>query len=151
MRQSVELFLIGALIVHLAFFSWPVPKLVRDVLHTGVGKLVVLSGISYLALYQSPALAILGAIFYSKSVHAAYHEGFTADADKCKDRSKLSMEEKKECAKWEATKDSHKTVEEHDPSRKAASGDVSSHKGSSAGAKAHESGKTEHYENFAPF
>jgi hypothetical protein len=145
------MFLIGALIVHLAFFSWPVPKLVRDVLQTGVGKLVVLSLISYLAINQYPALAILGAIFYSKSVHAAYHEGFTADADKCKDRSKLSMEEKKECAKWEATKDSEKTVEDPDPSRKAASGDVPSHKGSSDGAKAHDSGKTENYENFAPF
>jgi len=145
------MFLIGAFIVYLSFFSWPVPKLVRDVLHTGVGKLVALSGISYLAINQYPALAILSAIFYSKSVHAAYHEGFTADSDKCKDRSKLSMEEKKECAKWEATKDSQKTVEEHDPSRKAASGDVASHKGSSDGAKAHESAKTEHYENFAPF
>lgn len=150
MRQSIRMFLIGALIVHLAFFSWPVPKIVQDVLHTGVGKLVVLSAISYLAINQYPALAILGAIFYSKSVHAAYHEGFTADSDKCKDRSKLSMEEKKECAKWEATKDM-KTVEDPDPSRKAASGDVSSHMGSSAGAKAHESSKTENYENFAPF
>ena len=148
MRQSLRMFLIGALIVYLSFFSWPVPKLVRD---TGVGKLVALSGISYLAINQYPALAILCAIFYSKSIHATYHEGFTADADKCKDRSKLSTDEKKDCAKWDATKDMEKTVKEEDPSRTASKGGVPSHKGSSAGAVAHGGEKTEHYENFATF
>ena len=151
MRQNVHLGLVGVAVVYLAFFSWPVPKVVKDVLHTSIGKFVVLGGIAYLAMYQSPTLAILATIFYTKSVHSAYHEGFTADADKCKDRSKLSAEEKKDCAKWDAVKDSHKTVVDTDPTRTASSGGVSSHKGSSAGAVAHGGEKTEHYENFATF
>lgn len=135
MRQSIQLALVGAAVVHLSFFSWPVPRVVKDVLHTGVGKLVFLSGISYLALYQSPTLAILAAIFYVKSVHSLYHEGFTADSDTCKDRSKLSDEEKKDCAKWDARPTSAQP----------------STPGSSSGATPSSSPKTEHYENFATF
>jgi hypothetical protein len=151
MRQSVHLGLVGAAVVYLAFFSSPVPSVVKTVLYTSLGKFVVLGGIAYLALYQSMPLALLATVFYTKAVHSTYHEGFTADADKCKDRSKLSADEKKDCAKWDATKDMEKTVKEEDPSRTASKGGVPSHKGSSAGAVAHGGEKTEHYENFATF
>lgn len=145
MRQSVQLGLVGAAVVYLAFFSWPVPSMVKDVLHTDVGKFVVLGGIAYLAMYQSVTLAILATVFYVKSVHSAYHEGFTAGGDTCKDRSKLSGPDKKACAVWDATKSPTS-----DPTRAASGGGVPSSKGSSAGATGHSSG-TEHYENFASF
>lgn len=135
MRQSLHLALIGASVVYLSFFAWPIPGVVKDVLHTGVGKLVVLSGISYLALYQSPALAVLAAIFYVKSVHASYHEGFTASGDTCKDRTKLSDDDKKACAAWDARPTSAQP----------------STPGSSSGATPSSPPHTEHYENFATF
>ena len=149
MRHNVHLGLVGVAIVYLAFFSSPVPKVVKDILYTGLGRFVALGGISYLAMYQSFPLALLAVVFYVKSVHSTYHEGFTADSDKCKDMSKLSLDEKKECAKWEATKDSAKTVQ--DPSRESSKGGVPSHKGSSDGAVPSGGEKTEHYENFASF
>jgi|688.fasta_scaffold00940_51 hypothetical protein len=151
MRQSVHLGLIGLAVVYLAFFSSPVPKVVKDILYTGLGRFVALGGIVYLTMYQSVPLALLAVVFYVKAVHSTYHEGFTADSDKCKDMSKLSMDEKKECAKWEATKDMAKTVKEEDPSRTSSKGGVPSHKGSSDGAVPSGAEKTEHYENFASF
>jgi hypothetical protein len=149
MRQSVHLGLLGAAVVYLAFFSSPVPKVIKDILYTGLGRFVALGGLVYLAMYQSVPLALLAVIFYVKAVHSTYHEGFTADSDKCKDMSKLSMDEKKECAKWEATKDMAKTVA--DPSREGSKGGVPSHKGSSDGAVPSGAEKTERYENFAGF
>lgn len=128
--------------MYLAFFSWPVPSVVKDVLHTGVGKLVVLGGVAYLSMYQSVTLAILAAVFYVKTLHSVHHEGFTADGDTCKDRSKLEGSDKKACAVWDATKS--------DPARDSSSGGVPSSKGSSAGATGQSTG-TEHYENFAAF
>jgi len=92
MRFTVQLALVGAFVVYLAFFAWPVPSIVKDVLRTGVGRFIVLGGISWLAIYHSTALAILGAIFYVKSVHSAYHEGLKMpekdDKDKKKDKKK---------------------------------------------------------------
>jgi hypothetical protein len=130
MRAQTELALCGAAAVFLAFFSWPVPKVVKDLYQTGVGRLVVLGAIVYLAKFQSVPLAILLAIYYVKACRAAYSEGFEA-------------EEKKEDKKEEK--------KEVDPSRTSSSSGLPASKGSSAGAKAVESGKTEHYQNFMPF
>lgn len=130
MRAQTELALCGAAAVFLAFFSWPVPKVVKDLYLTGVGRLVVLGAIVYLAKFQSVPLAILLAIYYTKAVRAAYHEGFEADK------------------KDETKKDEKKEV---DPSRMSSSSGLPANKGSSASAKAAESGKTEHYQNFMPF
>ena len=95
MRFTVQLGLVGAFVVYLAFFAWPVPSIVKDVLRTGVGRFVVLGGISWLAIYHSTALAILGAIFYVKSVHSAYHEAMT-DSPKKKDKKKDEKKEEKD-------------------------------------------------------
>lgn len=132
MRAQTELALCGAAAVFLAFFSWPVPKVVKDLYQTGVGRFVVLGAIIYLAKFQSVPLAILLAIYYVKACRAAYSEGFEAEEKK---------EEKKEEPKKEAV----------DPSRTSSSSGLPASKGSSAGAKAVESGKTEHYQNFMPF
>lgn len=94
MRFTVQLALVGAFVVYLAFFAWPVPSIVKDVLRTGVGRFVVLGGISWLAIYHSTALAILGAIMYVKSVHSAYHEAMT-DSPK-KDKKKDDKDKKKD-------------------------------------------------------
>jgi hypothetical protein len=49
---------------------------------TGVGRLVVLGAIVYLAKFQSVPLAILLAIYYVKACRAAYSEGFEAEEKK---------------------------------------------------------------------
>ena len=130
MRAQTELAVCGAAAVFLAFFSWPVPKVVKDLYQTGVGRFVVLGAIIYLAKFQSVPLAILRAMYYGKGCRAAYSEG--VEAEEKKDEKK---EEKKEV----------------DPSRASSSSGLPASKGSSAGAKAVESGKTEHYQNFMPF
>ena len=98
MRFTVQLALVGAFVVYLAFFAWPVPSIVKDILRTGVGRFVVLGGISWLAIYHSTALAILGAILYVKSVHSAYHEGLKnpEKKDKKKDEKDKKKEDKEE-------------------------------------------------------
>lgn len=131
MRPQTELALCGAAAVFLAFFSWPVPKVVKDLYHTGVGRFVVLGAIVYLAKYQSVPLAILLAIYYVKACSAAYSEGFEAE----------KKEEKKEPKKEDVV----------DPSRASSSSGLPASKGSSDGAKASEPAKTEHYQNFMPF
>ena len=131
MRSQVELALCGVAAVFLAFFSWPIPKMVKDLYMTGVGRLAVLGAIVYLAKFQSVPLAILLAVYYTKACRAAYTEGFEAD-------------KKKE----EPKKDDKKEV---DPSRTASSGALPASKGSSAGAKGAEAPGTEHFLNFAPF
>lgn len=130
MRGQTELAVLGVAAVFLAFFSWPVPKLVKDLYLTGVGRLAVLGAIIYLAKYQSVPLAILLAIYYTKAVRAAYHEGF--EGEEKKDEKK---DEKKET----------------DPSRTASSGALPASKGSAAGAKGAEAPGTEHFLNFASF
>lgn len=130
MRAQTELAVLGVAAVFLAFFSWPVPKVVKDLYHTGVGRFLVLGAIVYLAKYQSVPLAILLAIYYTKACHAAFTEGFEAD-------------------KKEEKKDEKKEVV--DPSRTSSSSGLPASKGSSAGAKASEPAKTEHYQNFMPF
>ena len=131
MRAQTELAVLGVAAVFLAFFSWPVPKVVKDLYHTGVGRLVVLGAIIYLAKFQSVPLAILLAIYYTKAVRAAYHEGFEGEEKK--------KEEKKDEKK------------ETDPSRASSSGALPASKGSSAGAKGATAPGTEHFLNFAPF
>lgn len=97
MRFTVQLALVGAFVVYLAFFAWPVPSIVKDVLRTGVGRFVVLGGISWLAIYHSTALAILGAVFYVKSVHSAYHEGLKMpDKNDKKDKKDDKEHDKKD-------------------------------------------------------
>lgn len=128
MRAQTELAVLGGAAVFLAFFSWPIPKLVKDLYMTGVGRLVVLGAIIYLAKYQSVPLAILLAIYYVKACRAAYTEGFEGEEKKG---------EKKE--------------KETDPSRLTSSGSMPASKGSAAGASASTSAKTEHFLNFAPF
>jgi hypothetical protein len=132
MRANTELIAIGAACVFLAFFSWPVPRLVKDIYQTGVGRLVVLGAIAYLAKFQSIPLAILLAIYYVKACRAAYQEGMENKEDE--------KEEKKE-----------KSKEDEDPSRKASSGNASAHKGSDSGATGVTSSKTENFQNFMPF
>jgi hypothetical protein len=105
MRFTVQLALVGAFVVYLAFFAWPVPGIVKDILRTGVGRFIVLGGISWLAIYHSTALAILGAILYVKSVHSAYHEGL-------KNPEKKDKKEKKE------KKDDDKKDDEPEPHSK---------------------------------
>ena len=130
MRAQTELAVLGVATVFLAFFSWPVPKVVKDLYQTGVGRLVVLGAIVYLAKYQSVPLAILLAIYYVKACRAAYSEGFEAEETK---------EEKKEEKK------------ETDPSRMSSSSGLPASKGSSAGAKGTTPAVTENYQNFMPF
>ena len=130
MRAQTELAVLGVAAVFLAFFSWPVPKIVKDLYQTGVGRLVVLGAIIYLAKFQSVALAILLAIYYVKACRAAYSEGFEA-------------EEKKEDKKEEK--------EAVDPSRTSSSSGLPASKGSSAGAKGTTPAVTENYQNFMPF
>jgi len=131
MRAQTELAVLGVAAVFLAFFSWPVPKMVKDLYMTGVGRLVVLGAIIYLAKFQSVPLAILLAIYYVKACRAAYTEGFEGGEEK-KDEKK---EEKKET----------------DPSRTASSGALPASKGTSAGAKGTTAAGTENFLNFAPF
>lgn len=133
MRATTELAICAAAAVYIAFFSWPVPKMIRDIYHTGLGRFVVLASIIYLAKYQSIPLAILLSIYYTKAARAAYHETFESGDSKKKEEK----EEKKE--------------EERDPTRKTASGSTPAHKGSSSGAVPKEDSKTEHYQNFATF
>ena len=130
MRTQVEMAVLGVAAVFLAFFSWPVPKMVKELYQTGVGRLAVLGAIIYLAKFQSVPLAILLAIYYTKAVRAAYHEGFEGEEKK---------EEKKDEKK------------ESDPTRMASSGAHPASKGTSASAKGVESPGTEHYQNFMPF
>lgn len=134
MRINTELGILGAAVVYLSFFSWPIPKVIRDVLQTGIGRFVALAGVVYLAKYQSVALAILAAIFYSKAVRAAYHENFEVKEEK-KDEKK-----KEEPKKGGAT-----------PPPPAVAGNVPASPGSSASAIPSMPPKTEHYQNFAPF
>lgn len=129
MRRNVELALIGLSVVYLSFFSWPVPRVIKDILHTGVGRLVGLLGVAYLAKEQSVALAILAAIFYVKSSYAAYHENFEVG--------------KKDEKKPEAKKDASPPP--------ATSGNVPASSGSSASAQPASPPATEHFGNFAAF
>lgn len=131
MRAQTELAVVGVAAVFLAFFSWPVPKMVKDLYQTGVGRLVVLGAIVYLAKFQSVPLAILLALYYVKACNAAYTEGF--EAEEKKDDKK---EEKKEPV---------------DPSRTSSSSGLPASKGSSAGAKGTTPAVTENYQNFMPF
>ena len=131
MQTKVEMALIGTAVVYLSFFSWPVPKFVKDVCHTGLGRLVLLSAVAYLAKYQSVPLALILSLYYAMAVRAAYTEAFESG----------NKDDKKD----------HVKTHPADPSRASDSGNKSAHKGSSAGAKASESGKTEHYQNFASF
>lgn len=136
MRQQTELAVCGAAAVGLAFFSWPVPEMVKDVYRTGVGRLVVLLAVIYLAKFQSVPLAILLSIYYVKAARAAYHEDFeSGDGEKKKKDKKEEKEEEKEV----------------DPSRTSSSGKTAASSGSSAGASARDSGTTENYQNFASF
>lgn len=138
MRQQTELALCGAAAVGLAFFSWPVPEVVKDVYRTGVGRLVVLLAIVYLAKFQSVPLAILLSIYYAKAARAAYHEAFeSGDGEKKKEDCDCSKCEKKE--------------EEKNPARTSSSGNTAASSGSSAGASPSSSSTTERYENFGTF
>ena len=128
MRTNTELAAIGIAAVYLAFFSWPVPRIIKDIFHTGVGRFLGLIGVAYLAKQQSAALAIIAAIFYVKSTYAAYHENFDT---------------KKDEKKPEAKKDSALPP--------ATSGNVPAASGSTAHAQPASSGATEHFEAFSGF
>lgn len=133
MRANVELAIIGAAIVYLAFFSWPVPSVVKDLYHSGVGRAVVLGSIVYLAKYQSIPIAILLAIYYGKACSAAYREAF-----------EVPKEDKK--------KEEKKKEGEHKPPPPAVPGNVTTAPPSGgATASPSSSGTTEHYMNFSTF
>ena len=129
MRTNTELAAIGIAAVYLAFFSWPVPRIVKDIFHTGVGRFLGLLGVAYLAKQQSAALAIIAAILYLKSTHAAYNENF----DNKKDEKKAEPPKKDSALP------------------PAISGNVPASTGSSAAAQPASSGVTENFEPFSGF
>jgi hypothetical protein len=139
MRANVELGILGASAVYLAFFSWPVPKVIKDIYQTGIGRLVVLLTIAWLAKTQSIPIAILLAIAYVRFSYAAYHEGLenkeTTETEE--EKKKREEEEKKKKAAEAAA-----TAVNPPP---AVSGNTAASSGSSAGATANET-----FLNYAP-
>lgn len=134
MRANVELAILGAAVVYIAFFSWPVPSIVKDIYHSGVGRAVVLGSIVYLAKFQSIPLAILLSIYYCKACSEAYREAFEVP--------KPPKEEKKE----------KKDDEKDKPPPPAVPGNVTTAPPSGgATASPSTSGTTEHYMNFSTF
>lgn len=127
MRANVELGILGVSAVYLAFFSWPIPKVVKDIYQTGIGRFVVLLAIAWLAKTQSIPIAILLAIAYVKFSYAAYHEGMANNEEETEEERKKREEE-------EAKK--KKAAEANPPP--AVSGNTAASSGSSAGATAHE-------------
>lgn len=134
-----EVYTLAAVAIVLAFFSWPVPRVVKDILHSGVGRLAALAGIAYVAKYQSCPVAVLLAIYYVKATNAAYHEGMENKAETEEEKKKREEEEKK------------KKAEETVAALTASSGNVATSSGSSASATGTTSAATEGYQNFASF
>lgn len=46
MRTNTELTLIGLAAVYLAFFSWPVPRIITQIFHTGIGRFLGLLAVA---------------------------------------------------------------------------------------------------------
>ena len=129
MRTNTELAAIGIAAVYLAFFSWPVPRIIKDIFYTGVGRFLALLGVAYLAKQQSAALAIIAAILYVNFAAAAYNENF----DNKKDEKKPEPPKKDSALP------------------PAISGNIPSASGSSAAAQPASSGVTENFEAFSGF
>jgi type IV secretory pathway VirB10-like protein len=64
---TVEIVVVGVLIVYLAFFSNPPPAFVQSLLETPVGKIVALLAVLYVTVYQSLIMGVFLAVAFIMS------------------------------------------------------------------------------------
>lgn len=64
---TVEIVVVGALIVYLAFFSNPPPAFIRTHLDNPVGKIVALLAVLYVTVYQSLIMGVFLAVAFIMS------------------------------------------------------------------------------------
>ena len=64
---TVEIVVVGALIVYLAFFSNPPPAFIRTHLDNPVGKIVALLAVVYVTVYQSLIVGVFLAVAFIMS------------------------------------------------------------------------------------
>ena len=65
--STVEIVVVGVVIVYLAFFSNPPPAFVKSLLETPIGKVVALLAVLYVTVYQSLIIGVFLAVAFIMS------------------------------------------------------------------------------------
>ena len=99
--STVEIVVVGVLIVYLAFFSNPPPAFVKSLLDTPIGKVVALLAVLYVTVYQSLIIGVfMGVAFImSASRMTEYMENPKKEEKKQPSSNMGSMAEAKDIIK----------------------------------------------------
>ena len=99
--STVEIVVVGVLIVYLAFFSNPPPAFVKSLLDTPIGKVVALLAVLYVTVYQSLIIGVFMAVAFimSASRMTEYMENPKKEEKKQPSSNMGSMAEAKDIIK----------------------------------------------------